>query len=124
MQLMEYKADKTVLTKISDEKILIERYFNNRLKYKAHLREMPKKLHGKENGTEITSNHYVTKGGSKDGLVTWWHKNGQMAEEGDYKDGKRHGKHTFWLDNGQCMRKGNFSEGQRTGTWDYPKADA
>ena len=46
-----YNAAKTVIKKISDEKILIKRYWSNgQLKFKGSYYEMPNELVGKENG--------------------------------------------------------------------------
>ena len=60
------KADKTIITKILDEKILIERYYSNgQLKYKAYLNEMPNELRSKTDGTQITLKDYSTRAGSK-----------------------------------------------------------
>jgi len=52
--IVHSKADKTVITKISDEKILMERYYSNgQLKYKAYLNEIPDELYSKIDGTQI-----------------------------------------------------------------------
>ena len=69
--IVHSKAAKTVITKISDEKILMERYYSNgQLKYKAYLNEMPDGLHSKTYGTQITLKDYTTTTHSKvDGVV-------------------------------------------------------
>ena len=112
------KCAKTVITKISDEKILIKRYYaNGQLKYKAYLLEMPDDLRGKANGTEITPKDYSTKTGSKDGTVTWWYEDGQIKEERNFKNNKQHGKWTVWYDNGQKWGTGEFKDEVEVGHW-------
>ena len=71
--IVHSKAAKTVITKISDEKILMERYYSNgQLKYKAYLNEMPNDLRSKTDGTQITLENYDTTTHSKaDGIVSW-----------------------------------------------------
>ena len=109
-------AATTVLTKISDEKISIKRYYlSGQLKYKAHLNEMPKGLCDKTNGTEITLKDYSTKDGSKDGLASWWYENGRIRLEEHYKDGKPHGEYTYWYENGQIHIKATYKDGKPDG---------
>jgi|TARA_R100001530_G_C4280465_1_gene145452 antitoxin component YwqK of YwqJK toxin-antitoxin module len=113
-----HKAAKTVLTKVSDEKTLIERYYSNgQLKYKAYLNEMPKELRDEANGINITPKDYSTRNGWKDGKVTWWCENGQPNEELHYKRGKRHGKWTAWFENGQIKWEKDYKNGKADGKW-------
>ena len=119
-------AAKTVIKKISDEKILIKRYWSNgQLKFKGSYYEMPKELVGKENGTEITPKKYETRdknwpiNAGKDGKCIWWYKNGQIKQEVNYKDGKEDGKYTWWDENGRIRSKVNYKNGKKDGkaTW-------
>ena len=115
-----YNAAKTVIKKISDEKILIKRYWSNgQLKFKGSYYEMPKELVGKENGTEVTLKKYETKDFSMDGLRSWWYKNGQIKQEVNFKDGKEDGKYTWWDENGRIRAKVNYKNGKKDGkaTW-------
>ena len=45
------------------------------------------------------------------GPWTYWYKNGQKAEEGEFRNGKHQGKWTTWHDNGQKMSEVEFSDG-------------
>ena len=119
--IVHSKADRTVITKISDEKILMERYYSNgQLKYKAHLNEMPDELCSEVDGTQITLKDYDTTTHSKaDGLVSWWHSNGQLFKAVNYIDGLEEGYLEIFHDNGQIMERGRAVASQRIGTWDY-----
>ena len=119
--IVHSKAAKTVITKISDEKILMERYYSNgQLKYKAYLNEMPDDLCSKTDGTQITLENYDTTTHSKtDGLVSWWHSNCQLFKAVNYLDGLEEGYLEIFHDNGQIMERGRAVASQRIGTWDY-----
>ena len=45
-----------------------------------------------------------------DGLWTMWYENGQMREEGTYKDGKEI-ESTSWYENGQKWLEGTYKNG-------------
>ena len=107
-----------VIKKISDEKILIKRYWSNgQLKFEANLNEMPDELLDKANGTEITPENYETKGGSKDGIVSRWFENGQIQREVSYKDGKFDGKWAEWFENGQISSEEHYKDDKEDGEW-------
>ena len=109
---------KTEITKMSDENILIKRYYSNgHLKYEGHLNEMASELLGKANGTIITPEDYSTRNGSKDGQVSWGYENGQKISKGNYKNGRQDGKWTSWHKNGRIRETGNFKNGLRDGKW-------
>ena len=65
-----------------------------------------------KNGQMFQEGNY--KDGKQDGLHTRWHENGQKSFEGNYKDGKQDGLHTLWYENGQKSFEGNYKDGQ----WD------
>ena len=44
-----------------------------------------------------------------------YYENGQIREEGNYKDGKEHGKYTSWYENGQIMVESNLKDGKIDG---------
>ena len=115
------KADKTIITKISDKQVLMERYYSNgQLKYKAYLNEMPNELRSKTDGTQITLKDYSTRAGSKaDGSISWWHSNGQLFKTVNYIDGLEEGYLEIFHDNGQIMERGRAVANQRIVTWDY-----
>ena len=48
---------------------------------------------------------------------TYYHDNGQISQEGFYKDGKVHGQWTSYNDNGNKVAIGNFENGVKTGKW-------
>ena len=52
-------------------------------------------------------------GEKRDGLWAWWHKNGQMETERNWKDGKRDGLSTAWYENGQKESEGKWKDGNR-----------
>ena len=41
---------------------------------------------------------------------TYWHKNGQIEQEGNYKDGRVDGKWTYWHKNGQKSEERNYKD--------------
>jgi antitoxin component YwqK of YwqJK toxin-antitoxin module len=116
-------AHKTVIKKISDKKVLIKRYWSNgQLKFKGSYYVMPNELVDKENGTEITLKKYETNGikgyanfSMRDGVRSWWYKNGQKKQEEHYKNGKIDGIYTFWDENGRIKSKVNFKSGKKNG---------
>ncbi len=120
-KIIHSKADKTVITKISDEKLLIERYYSNgQLKFKAYLNEMPDELRSKIDGTQITPKDYNTTPRSRaDGVSSWWHSNGQLFKSVNYLNGLEEGYLEIFHDNGQIMERGRAVANQRIGTWDY-----
>ena len=111
---------KAVITKLSDEQILLKRYYpSGQLKFEGHYK-MPNEFYHKfHDGVEITLENYETNNGTKNGRASWWHNNGQKARIEDYngKNGKRDGKLTSWYRNGQKEREGTLKDGKRDGTW-------
>ena len=58
------------------------------------------------------------KDGKWDGKLTGYYENGQIYEEGNYKDGKIiDGKVTFYYQNGQIKEEGNYKDGEKDGKW-------
>ena len=119
--IVHSKAAKTVVTKISDEKILMERYYSNgQLKFKSYLNEMSDELRSKIDGTQITPKDYNTTTDSRaDGVSSWWHSNGQLFKSQNYLNGLEEGYLEIFHDNGQIMERGRAVANQRIGTWDY-----
>ena len=58
----------------------------------------------------------------RDGLWTWWHKNGQKQMEGRYEADLPTGKFTWWYPNGQKELQGDYVNGKQQGkfTWWHP----
>ena len=50
-----------------------------------------------------------------DGLWTMWYENGQMREEGTYKDGEKDGLWTKWHDYGSKMYEETYKDGHKIG---------
>ena len=42
----------------------------------------------------------------------WYHENGQIEQEGNYKDDKLDGKWTWWHENGQIESRGKLQRRQ------------
>ena len=49
--------------------------------------------------------------------ATYFHDNGQIKQEGFYKDGKVHGKWISYSEAGNKVSLGEFNNGEKTGKW-------
>jgi antitoxin component YwqK of YwqJK toxin-antitoxin module len=49
--------------------------------------------------------------------ATYFYDNGQIKQEGFYKDGKVHGKWISYSEVGEKIAMGEFNKGQKTGKW-------
>jgi antitoxin component YwqK of YwqJK toxin-antitoxin module len=49
--------------------------------------------------------------------ATYFHDNGQVKQEGFYKDGKVHGKWVSYSESGLKISLGEYSKGVKTGKW-------
>jgi hypothetical protein len=54
-----------------------------------------------------------------DGAWTAWHENGQVQEQGSYRDHREHGLWEWWDENGIRIARGEYEDGARTGPWTY-----
>tara|TARA_Y100000296_G_scaffold15584_1_gene18321 strand:+ start:876 stop:1301 length:426 start_codon:yes stop_codon:yes gene_type:complete len=109
---------KAIITKTSDEKILIKRYWSNgQKKYEGSYNEMLNELVDEKNGTKITLKNYETRDKNKDGKCIWWFENGQKESEMNFKRGKLDGMGTSWHNNGKIAIKGNYKDGKAEGKW-------
>ena len=61
-----------------------------------------------EMGTYVNGEKY-------DGLYKAWYENGQLMNEGNYKDGDRDCLCKTWYENGQLMSKENWRDGLQDG---------
>ena len=52
-----------------------------------------------------------------EGLETSYYANGQIKEEGNYKDGKKDGLWKYWDENGKLRYEKNYKDGERDGLW-------
>jgi antitoxin component YwqK of YwqJK toxin-antitoxin module len=77
-----------------------------------------------ENGSGVDKAYYenerikhreIYTDGKKDGLWTYWYKNGQKELEINYKDGKEDGLETQWYENGQKRLEGTHKDGKKDG---------
>ncbi len=48
---------------------------------------------------------------------TFYHDNGQVQQEGFYKDGKVHGQWVSYDENGNKVAMGQYKDGMKTGKW-------
>ncbi|WP_395074507.1 toxin-antitoxin system YwqK family antitoxin [Flavobacterium sp.] len=49
--------------------------------------------------------------------ATYFHDNGNIKQEGFYKDGKVHGKWISYSESGSKISLGEFNKGQKIGKW-------
>lgn len=111
---------------MSKETIFIERFRsdNKTLKFTGLYVEMPKELVNKPTGTEIFPEEYETGhpknrpsdkiamgnqpgnvAGYRDGLATWYWKNGNIKQKTMYKEGIPSGLSESFYENGQLRKK-------------------
>ena len=57
--------------------------------------------------------------GRKEGLWTFWYKNGRKKEEGTFKEGKEVGVWKRWHDNGKMKSKRTIKYGKGEGLWTW-----
>ena len=55
--------------------------------------------------------------GKSDGSFRLWNENGQIMEQGTYKDGKVWGRWTWWYDNGHKKEEGSWNQNGKFGEW-------
>lgn len=56
--------------------------------------------------------------GELDGrYVAFWHDNGEMREQGEYKNGRRHGTWQKWYRSGQLEHEREYDRGRFVGRW-------
>jgi len=55
--------------------------------------------------------------GVKHGAWTYWHSNGKMKMQGEYKEDVPVGRFTWWYENGQKQSEGEYAAGRQTGAW-------
>ena len=63
------------------------------------------------------------KDGKREGLATWWHKNGQKGKERHYKDGKIEGLTTSWYPSGEKKSEIHYKDGKREGLPSYSSGE-
>ena len=52
-----------------------------------------------------------------------WHKNGQKATEGVFKNGSAEGRWSGWYTTGQKRMEGELEDGEEEGRWTYWNED-
>ena len=57
------------------------------------------------------------KNGKAEGRMTLWHENGQKQTEGEMKNDKHEGPWPIWLENGDKMGEGEYKNGKKEGLW-------
>jgi len=51
------------------------------------------------------------------GVIKWYHENGKLKSEEDYKEGKKDGKWKELFENGNVKETGSYENGQKEGIW-------
>ena len=103
----EDNCAKTKITKVSEKKIFLERFWNNGiLKFSGSYLEMPEELIDKQTGTVIFPEKYETGENNRDGIAIWYHENGNIHKKYDYKDGWLDGLYEIYWENGNIRVKG------------------
>ena len=101
---------------------------SERIENSRPIRELWQKKDGKKQGMYVKWDKFVHthnsvkglfKAGSKDGLWTYWYKNGQKGSEGFFKAGSKDGLWTYWYADGQKKGEGLFKAGSKDGLWTY-----
>ncbi|MDC0499181.1 pentapeptide repeat-containing protein, partial [Candidatus Pseudothioglobus singularis] len=70
-----------------------------------------------ENGQIREEGNY--KNGKKDGEWTEWYENGQIWKKLNFKDDKGNGKWTYWYEDGQIRAEGKIKDSKGNGKWTY-----
>ena len=118
-------AVKTVITKKSDDKVLIERFWaDDVIKFSGTYLLMPDALDDKDVGDKITLEEYEAPEKTHDGTSIWYWPNGNKYKEYEFKDGWLHGSYKIWWENGNINttgeRKSTVEKKEvRIGTWEY-----
>lgn len=114
---------KTKITKVSEKKIFIERFFSgDRIKFSGSYLEMPEELLNEPIGTEIFPEEYETGQYDRDGIAIWYHENGNVYKKYNYIDGWLDGLYEIYWENGDIRVKGERAtigdrKEVRVGTW-------
>jgi antitoxin component YwqK of YwqJK toxin-antitoxin module len=74
-----------------------------------------------DDGTKKSEGYfvYVNHRTKKEGFWSFWHFNGQIKSNGEYRRGKKVGHWVFRHDNGKKSSEGEYLGGKKTGTWKY-----
>ena len=115
---------KTKITKVSEEKIFLERFWSeDKIKFSGSYLEMPEELIDKQIGTVIFPEEYETGENNRDGIAIWYHENGNIHKKYDYKDGWLNGSYEIYWENGDIRVRGERAtigteKEVRIGTWE------
>ena len=55
----------------------------------------------------------------RDGMWNCWHSNGELHEQGNYREGVEQGEWSWWYPDGNRMATGQFVNGEFEGAWAY-----
>lgn len=81
--------------------VATEHYENGQRLYEAHMRQLA-------DGSWVL-----------DGPWNSWHPNGEMQEQGAYRNEREHGPWEWRAENGQTIATGSFIDGVREGPWSF-----
>jgi len=125
--IVHSKAHTTVIIKVEDEIIQVERYYTSgALKFKGDYKQMPEALCDEPIGRKLTCEEpfeFVAESYTKEGVSTWYHENGQVFKKVYYTKGKEDGYIEIFHSNGQLMEEGHINMGKREGNWNYYDVD-
>ena len=75
------------------------------------------KLYHDKEETKISEHYFVNENGEKHGTCKWYHENGNVEWERNYKDGELHGACKGYHENGNLKYEVNYKDGELHGTW-------
>ena len=73
------------------------------------------------NGGKMTEGEFEA--GQPSALHVWWYENGQQKAQGEYLNGHQTGNWTWWHENGLKKTEGLIVDGRKTGMWSEWKED-
>lgn len=73
----------------------------------------------KSNKIQMTGTYKSKKLTSRHGHFIYYHENGTVSSEGNYREDKLEGPWTYWYENGQKKSEGEYKAGLEEGIWQY-----
>ena len=70
------------------------------------------KLYHDKEETKISEHYFVNENGEKHGTCKWYHENGNLKYEVNYKDGELHGTWKGYHKNGKLNWEWNYENGK------------
>ena len=131
--LLNTPSHKTIVRKLDDKLILVERYImKNQLKYKGQYKDNDDRHQDMKVGEVKEFKDYETDGMTKTGRCVWYHKTGQVFKDINFIDtpdekqhspesliGQEDGFVELFHNNGMPMERGHYDTGSRIGMWTF-----